>query len=174
MKIIIIILCFLPLKSFANFEINCHSINYLQKVTIEKSNSELIITYINNEGKNTFPLFEGTVTAQNFSQIKKAKKELAQINEKLRLVWKIEQCDNDLMNPMIISCNGESTITHPANLKVKSTNFYTSNVSEQTPNFTYHQFKVRIGLQNENIKNISTIAFDPNHCETTQNDFLNK
>jgi hypothetical protein len=133
-------------------------------VLIEKIESKIRFTYTNIEGKNDFPIYEGVVTPSSMPFIKMAQKELSVIDNKLILEWNIEQCNKPTDNSKIISCDGEAKLIFPEKAKIKSFDFFTSVVEEKTPTFTYEIFKIRLGLDSENMHYLATMPFDPSNC----------
>ena len=147
-----------------NYLLSCIGNRSKVSISIEKIQDKVRFTYLNTDGKKDFPLFEGVVTVNTFPILKSAQKDLSSIDSKLILEWNLEQCNKSISNPMIIECNGESKILFPLNSKLKSMRFFTSTTKEITPSFTYEVFKVRLGLDTENMHYLATMPFGPNYC----------
>jgi len=151
--------------AFETYQLQCSGNRGKVNVVIEKTENKIRFTYNNLEGKKDFPLYDGIVTANTLPFIKAAQKDLALIDNKLVLEWNLDQCNLPNENPMIIACNGEVDVIFPKNSKLKSYDFYTSILSEKTPNFTYEMLKVRLGLDTDQMHYLTTMPFDPGHCQ---------
>ncbi len=156
--------------AFETYQLQCSGNRGKVNVVIEKTENKIRFSYNNLDGKKDFPIYEGVVTLNSLPFINKAQKDLSIIDTKLVLEWNIDQCDLPTENPMIIACNGEVDIQFPKNSKLKSYNFFTSILSEKTPNFTYELLKVRLGLDTDQLHYLATMPFDPGHCQLTISD----
>ncbi len=133
-------------------------------VLFEMNSQTVRLIYNNQEGQKDFPIYDGAVTTQTLPFIDFAKTDLQEVDQRLVLEWPAGQCHQSDDDAMLIGCDGEAKNIYPENLSIKSYTFFTTKIAESSATQTYEMFKVRLGLDSENMHHHIGMQFNPQEC----------
>lgn len=133
-------------------------------VILYTSQDKLIMKYANSRGAVDFPFYEGTVTRSTLPFINMAEKELAELDHEIIVSWPLEKCTFSEDTPMLMSCNGAGTFLVPEKTKLETFTFTTTMTKEESLSYSYDIFKIRWGIEGENLHHSIMMPFDPKNC----------
>lgn len=155
------------------FSMNAHALSYRAQcignggkvsVVLYTHEGKLVMKYGNARGAVDFPFYEGTVTKAALPFIKMAEKELAEIDQEVTVTWPVEKCTFNEETPLLMSCNGAGTFILPEKTKLETYTFFTAMTKEESLSYSYDIFKIRWGIEGENLHHSIVMPFDPNRC----------
>jgi hypothetical protein len=120
--------------------------------------------YGNARGAVDFPFYEGTVTKASLPFIKMAETELSEIDQEITVTWPVEKCTFSEETPLLMNCNGAGTFILPEKTKLETYTLTTTKTVEESLTYSYETFKVRWGVEGENLHHSIVMPFDPKNC----------
>jgi hypothetical protein len=126
-------------------------------------------SYFNVKGGSQFPLYEGVVTKDSIPVINIALSDLKEINQKLVVEWKSEQCTFKNKNDFLFKCDGEGKVYGSQNTDLKSFILRSALSNETSFDYSYDVFKIRLGLDSANLHHSIVMPFNPKSCFVTTN-----
>jgi len=157
----------------AAMTMNAHALSYRAQcignggkmaIVLYTDKDKLVMKYGNARGAVDFPFYEGTVTKAALPFIKMAEKELAEIDQEVTVTWPVEKCSFNEETPLLMSCNGAGTFLIPEKTKLETYTFMTAMSREDSLSYSYDIFKIRWGIEGENLHHSIVMPFDPKNC----------
>lgn len=125
---------------------------------------KLVMKYGNARGAADFPFYEGTVTKSSMPFIKMAEQELSEIDQEITVTWPVDKCSFSEETPLLMNCNGAGTFILPEKTKLETYTLTTTKTVEESLTYSYETFKVRWGVEGENLHHSIVMPFDPKNC----------
>lgn len=165
MKLLTFFLLFITTKSYAlEYRAACSGNRGKVSVQMYSSGGRLYMQYSNAMGADDFPLYEGVVTKLAMPVIKMAQDELANLDDRVLVSWPLDQCRFNSNEPLIMDCNGVGLFHFPLNTNLSSTTLITSKVTEVSLTNKYEIFKIRWGIDGQDLHHSLALPFDPAQC----------